>query len=118
MAFSLNGFGTKYLGKSDKHADGSYIATKWIVLAHVPVLPLQSYRMRPIAWSKLFWMNTPYNFHYVALPLQWAHVRTVYLIVLLLLAGFAAAVWTLARHDPQFADLLNTIATIFTRLPP
>jgi hypothetical protein len=44
MAFTLNGFGTKYYG-TRWMLDGTYVTTKWIVLAFVPVIPVGSVRV-------------------------------------------------------------------------
>ena len=41
MAFTFNGFGTRYYG-TRWDTDGSYITTKWIVVIYVPIVPLGS----------------------------------------------------------------------------
>lgn len=46
MPFSANGFGTTYYGHADAHQDGSYVATKWLVLLFIPIIPLGSYRLK------------------------------------------------------------------------
>jgi Membrane dipeptidase (Peptidase family M19) len=46
MAFSIQGFGTSFVGQRDFGADGSYITTKWVVLLFVPVIPLSSLRVK------------------------------------------------------------------------
>ncbi|MDR1792608.1 MAG: hypothetical protein LBR36_04100 [Bacteroidales bacterium] len=43
--FSFNGFGTTLYGHADKRSDGSYVATKWIIIFFVPIIPLGSYRI-------------------------------------------------------------------------
>ena len=40
-----NGIGTRYLGASDRHDDGSFVTTEWFVLFYVPLLPLKSQRV-------------------------------------------------------------------------
>ncbi len=45
MAFSVNGIGTTYYGKSDEWPDGSYVKTLWLVFAFIPILPLRSIRV-------------------------------------------------------------------------
>src|SRR5450759_4149969 len=44
MAFSLNGCGTRYLG-CRWQSDGTYVATKWITLFFLPLVPLNSVRV-------------------------------------------------------------------------
>lgn len=43
-ASSTWGFGTTFCGRSHVLGDGSYVTTKWVVLAGVPVLPLSCWR--------------------------------------------------------------------------
>jgi hypothetical protein len=42
---TVNGFGTRFFGRGDRHGDGSYVATRWVVVCHVPVFPLVSGRV-------------------------------------------------------------------------
>jgi len=48
LSFSFNGFGTTIYGKREFEADGSFVTTKWIVLAWIPIFPLRSLRIVPI----------------------------------------------------------------------
>jgi hypothetical protein len=48
VARSFNGFGTSIYGKRDFLADGSYVTTKWVVLFWIPILPLNSMRIREV----------------------------------------------------------------------
>lgn len=43
---NLYGTGTKFYGKDDIRPDGSCIATKWIVVAYLPIVPLGSFYVR------------------------------------------------------------------------
>jgi hypothetical protein len=45
---SFHGFGTIYYGNREKAEDGSFITTKWAIVAFVPLFPLGSYRVRPL----------------------------------------------------------------------
>lgn len=47
MPHAINGIGTMWIGKRSMEADGSYVVTEWIVLLHIPILPLRSFRVRP-----------------------------------------------------------------------
>lgn len=48
MSNTLFGIGTTFYGKDDIRPDGSFIATKWIVFAYIPLVPLGSFYVRPI----------------------------------------------------------------------
>lgn len=48
MADHLYGFGTKFYGKEEGEYRGSYTATKWFVIAHIPIVPLGSFYVRPL----------------------------------------------------------------------
>jgi len=49
LTHSYNGVGTKFYGKRDVAPDGSYIATKWFIIAHLPIWPLGSFRVRVLS---------------------------------------------------------------------
>jgi hypothetical protein len=44
--FSFYSIGTALYGRSNRHPDGSYIATKWIIILMFPVFPIASFRIR------------------------------------------------------------------------
>ena len=46
MPYTLNGIGTRYYGKRDFHADGSYITTEWVTFVYIPLIPFRSLRVR------------------------------------------------------------------------
>lgn len=48
MVEHLYGFGTKFYGKEEGEHRGSFTATKWFVVAHIPILPLGSFYVRPL----------------------------------------------------------------------
>ena len=48
MAYTIQGVGTTFYGKRDFRADGTYVTTEWAVLFHIPVLPIQSLRVRDL----------------------------------------------------------------------
>jgi len=89
VASSINGFGTTIYGKRDFWPDGSYIATKWVILFWIPLVPLRSMRVKelgrgsrgPLGWSTqyLVYSNEPLNLKQVAF---------IYSYVFLLLGGF------------------------------
>lgn len=48
MPRSVNGIGTKFYGRADEWADGTYITTKWFIFFYLPIIPLRSYRVKRI----------------------------------------------------------------------
>jgi hypothetical protein len=58
---TFNGFGTRYYGAKSKQADGSYITTKWITAAWLPLLPIHSLRVRKVGkggWGVFFYTHS------------------------------------------------------------
>lgn len=49
MALSINGIGRTYYGQRDFEADGSFVATKWFIVAFFPISPSQSIRARALS---------------------------------------------------------------------
>jgi len=47
--FTLNGFGTTFVGECDYEPDGTYITTAWIVVLWIPLIPLYSARILSVA---------------------------------------------------------------------
>lgn len=82
MPFTWNGCGTRYCGKREVGADGSYITTEWVTLVWVPLVPLRSFRVLPT--GKGFNIGIAANQGYMSarVPLHWIQVRNVYLIAL------------------------------------
>lgn len=64
LARSFNGIGTSVYGKRSFQPDGSYIATLWIVLGWIPLIPLKSFRVKeagpeksiPFGWSRPYYV--------------------------------------------------------------
>lgn len=48
MADDFYGTGTKYYGKDEIRPDGSFMATKWIVVAYIPIVPLGYFYVRSV----------------------------------------------------------------------
>jgi len=45
---SVNGTGTRIYGKREFRTDGSFVTTKWVTFSWVPLVPLQSMRVKPL----------------------------------------------------------------------
>jgi hypothetical protein len=99
MPYTLNGFGTRYYGKRELAEDGSYITTLWITGLYVPILPLGSYRIRPVGQGSNYVVHRSQNYQVAKVPLCWEQVWHVYMIgapILLLIGGFA---WSEVKKD-------------------
>lgn len=46
MARSINGIGTTFYGQAGFEPDGSFITTKWVIFAYLPIIPTASMRVR------------------------------------------------------------------------
>jgi|SRR3989344_2358710 len=82
--YSINGIGTTLYGKRDVNpADGSYVATEWVVIFFLPILPVGSYRVwrgeTKAGFSPLPGSKTSYRI--VPVKLNWGQVLNTYLIV-------------------------------------
>jgi hypothetical protein len=93
MPFSLNGCGTRYYGRRDVQQDGSYVTTNWVSLFFVPVLPIASYRVLPIAGGYNYIVSRSRNFLARRIPLCLEQVRNVYLVSAPIMAAVAAFVY-------------------------
>ena len=78
LTHSYNGFGTTFYGKRDVEPDGSYVTTKWLIIAHLPIVPRGSFRLRVVKkQSGLAHSSVSYAGHEV--PLNRRQVITTYL---------------------------------------
>jgi hypothetical protein len=82
MPFTINGCGTRYYGKREQAADGSYIATEWITFIYVPLIPIRSYRVLPVGQGKNIIVHSSQRYQTMRAPLCWAHIRNVYLVLI------------------------------------
>ena len=48
MPSLINGTGTGFYGRARERADGSYVTTKFFVLFHIPLIPLETVRAQPV----------------------------------------------------------------------
>jgi hypothetical protein len=86
MPYTLNGCGTSYYGNRYPAEDGSYVTTLWVTALWVPLLPLGSYRVRPIGKGTNVVVYNSQNYQTVRVPLCWPQVRNVYLCITPILA--------------------------------
>ena len=94
MAFM--GCGDVFYGERDHWPDGSYITTRWLALLYVPLVPLESLRVREVGFAKTEYygpiVTTSQNYQiYTAGEPHKLQVFFVYLF----LVCFAAWMWGL-----------------------
>ena len=80
MAWNINGFGTIYYGNCEKTSDGSYVTTEWLVILFLPILPLGSYRVRPVdEGSRFSLVSFRGNYWARKIALKWGQILRTYL---------------------------------------
>lgn len=58
MASSINGIGTTFYGQAAFEPDGSFVTTKWIIFAYLPIIPTASMRVRYAGEDKGFFSSS------------------------------------------------------------
>ena len=77
---SFNGIGTKLYGKRDfNQADQSYIATKWLIILFLPIIPIASYRV--IKTQQKFFTSQSPQLLMVQVNVDWKQVINTYVVV-------------------------------------
>jgi hypothetical protein len=133
MPSTVNGVGTKYCGRRAEEADGSYVTTEFVVVGHIPLVPLRSWRVRPSGpvdyshWDRgwgSYESTESQRFQVHRVPLDWSQVRQVYVGVLaFFVAIILAVVWlgllyglvfaaTAAQHDRQVLFVFLIIVVV------
>ncbi|KQZ42578.1 hypothetical protein [Duganella sp. Root1480D1] len=122
MATSINGIGTTFYGQSDFESDGSFITTKWVIFAYLPIVPTGSLRVRYAEDQGFFSTGTSYEV-LMELPIEipqvlriWGYVLSFGLLLSLLskgpdaiwkfviFGGMAALPYTLRRYAKRRAE--------------
>lgn len=84
MPYTINGVGTHFYGSRDEGPDGSYITTEWLVVIYIPLLPLRSMRVLPLASDATFPFSSSQRFMSRPTRLNWRQVLNVYLVLFLI----------------------------------
>ena len=87
--FTLNGFGTTFVGECDYEPDGTYITTAWIVALWVPLIPLYSARVLSVEPTML----SGTNYQIIKQPVHWGQARRIWAYTLGIPALLALFVW-------------------------
>jgi hypothetical protein len=94
MAFTFNGFGTKFYGEGDLRPDGSFTTTEWITAAYIPVVPLRSFRLaRAKGGVNVVVFQSQSYAVYEKLPIFWPQVGRIYAFVACTAAWWASMGW-------------------------
>ena len=87
--FTLNGFGTTFVGECDYEPDGTYVTTAWIVALWIPLIPLYSARVLSIDSSIL----SGATYQIIKQPVHWGQARRIWAYTLGIPALLALFVW-------------------------
>ncbi len=111
MAFTIQGFGTTFVGQRDFEADGSYITTEWVALLFIPVIPLRSLRVKEATRGGTPFYTTQSYLVHRKLPLHLKQVFCVYgfLVLFPVLAMLAAIV---SRYSPVYVGKFISMVLI------
>ena len=107
--FTLNGFGTTFVGECDYEPDGTYITTAWIVALWIPLIPLYSARVLSIDSTIL----SGATYQIIKQPVHWGQARRIWAYTLgipALLALFAWMVGVLDSLSPLAGQILFWLA--------
>ena len=80
MPYTYKGIGTKYYGKRDLEEDGSYLTTEWVVFVYLPLIPLRSYRVRPVGKGTNAIIYRSQKYLVSNADRCWAQIRNTYLV--------------------------------------
>jgi|GEM_PF-2707474 len=72
-SMSINGFGSKYYGK--KVTDNGYIATKWLTILFIPILPVRSYEIysSTLKYNMFLGIQNQESYSMQMQPLKWLY---------------------------------------------
>lgn len=91
----LHGMGSTLIGRSEPHADGSYVTTEWFTIIYVPIFPVCRYRVTEHFESSTPF-STPYTIH-EKLPARLIDAARVCGLILLVLLSLAVLLFFLFR---------------------
>lgn len=111
--YSIWGTGTKLYGSSNKNPrDGSYVATKWVTIAFIPIIPLGSYRVLRLDDKQKFTIFPPgiesrTEFRMIETELNWPQIIKTYMVGILALALFAL-IYNISTEDKSVVPFSST----------
>jgi hypothetical protein len=116
MPSSTMGFGTKFFGATDRHEDGSFVTTEWVIVFSVPVVPLRSLRVSVAGYQEDGFVGmevSTYNVH-GDVPLSLRQVLGAYawLVIPALLATVIAVGIATDSSGKEAATFLTVALTV------
>jgi hypothetical protein len=119
--YTFNGFGTTLLDYRERE-DGTWEATRWVVAAMIPLVPLGSYVINPKRQQNSYGRMESYFEVLGRTPIQPVRVLRVYALLLLGLApvvvGFMNSSWidsTIKRAlGPKYGGIVAALAMVAT----
>lgn len=122
MAFM--GCGDVFYGARDYWPDGSYVTTRWVALLYVPLVPLESLRVREAGFAKTEYhgpiISTQQNYQvYTAGEPHKLQVLYVYLFLVCFAAWMYSLLWTAVEvlhvdRLPKNWDTLAFVVIVFS----
>ena len=112
MAASFRGFGTKYFGEADIRLDGSFVTTEFLILLHLPVAPLKSFRLKRLSRGTDLIIKSETFAIVEKLPIQWLQVVRIYLLIICMGGWVIAALWILDQ-GPDRMGRASVLGAIF-----
>jgi hypothetical protein len=103
---SFNGFGTTLLDYRDL-TDGTWQATRWVIAAGLPIVPLASYRIRPKRQENSYGRMEAYFQVLGRAPLSPAKILRVYALAVLGLAPVVLGFMNSSRIDSTIKGALG-----------
>jgi hypothetical protein len=98
MPYTLNGFGTRYYGKREPGADGSYITSLWVTALYLPLVPLGSYRVLPVGQGTNYVVHRSQSYRVMKVPMCWEQIWRTYMISAPILLIIGLFVWSNSKH--------------------
>jgi hypothetical protein len=121
MAFM--GCGDIFYGERDYWPDGSYVTTRWLALFYVPLVPLESLRVREVGFPKtkdygpITSTSQEYQIHRAGEPHK-LQVFSVYAFLVCFVAWMWGLLWTAVKvlHIDKLPNNWDGLAFLVTLL--
>jgi hypothetical protein len=120
---TINGVGTVYYGEDQRKEDQSYLATSFLVLFFIPIIPLGTVRMRNLG------IDGEKNHYEILkrLPMHWGQVRKAYLrgwllmplvllwpmLLLVVVGGITHALYGKATTSKMMSSVVPVVSAVF-----
>lgn len=98
---NVYGVGTKLYGRSEKQSNGSYLATKWLILFLLPIWPVATFRIYPTTQAQAFGYGPGVSMRhkYRKVPLNFHQVAVTYLVTYGIISAIAVLSFALNNNS-------------------